>query len=89
MTTKYAKDHTDRYSHKKNEIISKVYNDLNGFGSVRKLLDARKLKKHITREDVLKWKEDNIQRKVQLPGKKQFHSQQTKARVPNGLNVSE
>ena len=73
MTTKYTKDYTDRYSHKKNEIIGKIYNDLSGFGSAREtLLNARKLNKHITREDVLKWKEDNIQRKVQLPGKNSF-----------------
>ena len=55
MTTKYAKDYTDRYSHKKNEIIGKIYNNLSGFGSAREtLLNARKLNKHIRREDVLK-----------------------------------
>jgi len=35
MTTKYTKDYTDKYTNKKNEIISKVHKDLDGFGSVR------------------------------------------------------
>ena len=52
----------------KAEIISKIYNDLSGFGSIQQTFaEARKIYKTITL-DVKKWKEKNIVRKNNLPG---------------------
>ena len=53
----------------KNKIISQVYNDPLGFGSNRNTLkDARKLDSTITLQDIIKWKESNIERTTQLKG---------------------
>ena len=53
----------------KAEIISKIYNDLSGFGSIQQTFaEARKIDKTITLNDVKSWKENNIVRKKNLPG---------------------
>ena len=53
----------------KAEIISKIYNDLSGFGSIQQTFaEARKIDKTITLNDVKEWKEKNIVRKTNLPG---------------------
>ena len=53
----------------KAEIISKIYNDLSGFGSIQQTFaEARKIDKTITLNDVKAWKENNIVRKTNLPG---------------------
>ena len=53
----------------KAEIISKIYNDLSGFGSIQQTFqEARKIDKTITLADVQEWKEKNIVRKTNLPG---------------------
>ena len=53
----------------KAEIISKIYNDLSGFGSIQQTFaEARKIDKTITLNDVKEWKEKNIVRKNNLPG---------------------
>ena len=49
----------------KAEIISKIYNDLSGFGSIQQTFaEARKIDKTITLNDVKEWKEKNIVRKT-------------------------
>ena len=53
----------------KAETISKVYNDLSGFGSIQQTFqEARKLDKTITLDDVKNWKAKNIVRKTNVPG---------------------
>ena len=53
----------------KNKIISQVYHDPLGYGSIHNTLkDARKVDKSITLEDVKQWKESNVERKTQLKG---------------------
>ena len=53
----------------KAEIISKIYNDLSGFGSIQQTFaEARKIDKTITLDDVKAWKEKNIVRQNNLPG---------------------
>ena len=53
----------------KAEIISKIYNDLSGFGSIKQTFEeARKKDKTITLNDVKAWKEKNIVRKTNLKG---------------------
>ena len=53
----------------KAEIISKIYNDLSGFGSIQQTFqEAKKIDKTITLADVQEWKEKNIVRKTNLPG---------------------
>ena len=50
----------------KNKVIEKVYYDPLGFGSIKNTLkDARKIDSTITLQDVIKWKENNIERKAQ------------------------
>ena len=58
---------------KKNEIISKVYYDTAGYGSVANTLaDAKTYDSTITYDDVKKWKERNIERKTNLRGFNSF-----------------
>ena len=53
----------------KEETISKIYNDLSGFGSIKQTCEeARKIDKTITLNDVKAWKENNIVRKTNLKG---------------------
>ena len=53
----------------KEETISKIYNDLSGFGSIQQTLEeARKKDKTITLNDVKAWKEKTIVRKTNLKG---------------------
>ena len=53
----------------KDKIISQVYNDPLGFGSNKTTLkDARKIDPSITLQDVIKWKDANIERTSQLKG---------------------
>ena len=53
----------------KEETISKIYNDLSGFGSIKQTFEeARKKDKTITLNDVKAWKEKNIVRKTNLKG---------------------
>ena len=53
----------------KAENISRIYNDLSGFGSIKQAFDeARKKDKTITLNDVKEWKEKNIVRKTNLKG---------------------
>ena len=51
------------------KTISKVYNDLSGFGSIQQTLEeASKIDKTITLNDVKAWKGNNIVRKTNLKG---------------------
>ena len=53
----------------KSKVIEQVYNDPLGSGSIKNTLkDARKIDSTITLQDVIKWKENNIERKTQLKG---------------------
>ena len=57
----------------KDKIIEKVYNDPLGFGSHHNTLkDARKLDPTITLQDIVKWKQNNTERKTQLKGYNSF-----------------
>jgi hypothetical protein len=57
----------------KNEIISKIYNDPSGFGSVNKTLDeAKQVDKSITIDDVKDWFRRNVEKKNQLKGMNSF-----------------
>ena len=57
----------------KDKIISQVYNDPLGFGSINNTLkDARKIDPTITLQDVKKWKHNSIERKTQLRGYNSF-----------------
>jgi hypothetical protein len=59
----------DDIAHAKNEIISKVYHDPGGYGSIKETFqDAKKNDKTITLFDVKKWIESNTQRKQNLAG---------------------
>ncbi len=56
-----------------NEIISKIYNDPSGFGSLKTTLeDARKIDKSITNEDVKKFFQEKVEQKKQIPGYNSF-----------------
>jgi len=56
-----------------NEIISKIYNEPSGFGSLKTTLeDARKIDKSITNEDVKKFFRENVEQKKQLKGYNSF-----------------
>jgi hypothetical protein len=58
---------------KKDEIISKVYYDTAGYGSVANTLaDAKKYDSTITYDDVKKWKDRNTGRKTNLRGFSSF-----------------
>lgn len=57
----------------KNDIISKVYYDEAGYGSIASTLaDAKKYDPTITYEDVKKWKEGHAERKTNLKGYNSF-----------------
>ena len=57
----------------KNKVIEQVYNDPLGFGSIKNTLkDARKIDSTITLQDVIKWKENNIERTTPLKGYNSF-----------------
>jgi len=57
----------------KADIISKVYHDEAGFGSIASTLaDAKKYDPTITYEDVKKWKEGHAERKTNLKGYNSF-----------------
>ena len=59
----------DDIAHAKNEVISKIYNDPGGHGSIKETFqDARQKDKTITLFDVKKWFESNTQRKQNLAG---------------------
>ena len=59
----------DDIAHAKNEIISKVYNDPGGHGSIKETSqDAKKKDNTIILFDVKKWFESNTQRKQNLAG---------------------
>ena len=61
------------YMMDKNKVIEKVYKDPWGFGSIKNTLkDARKIDSAITLQDVIKWKENSIERKTQLMGFNSF-----------------
>ena len=56
-----------------NEIISKIYNEPSGFGSLKTTLeDARKIDKSITNEDVKKFFQEHVEQKKQLKGYNSF-----------------
>ena len=56
-----------------NEIISKIYNEPSGFGSLKTTLeDARKIDKSITNEDVKKFFRENVEQKKQIQGYNSF-----------------
>ena len=53
----------------KNDIISKIYTDPSGFGSIKKTLDeAKQVDKSITIDDVKDWFRKNVEKKNQLKG---------------------
>ena len=55
------------------EIISKIYNEPSGFGSLKTTLeDARKIDKSITNEDVKKFFQEKVEQKKQIPGYNSF-----------------
>jgi hypothetical protein len=57
----------------KNEIISKIYNDPSGFGSIKKTLDeAKQVDKSITLDHVKDWFSKNVEKKNQLKGMNSF-----------------
>ena len=57
----------------KHDTISKVYNDLSGFGSLKQTLqDAKEVDPSIKLDDVRQWMEENTKRKKQLPGQNSF-----------------
>ena len=57
----------------KEEIISKIYNDPAGFGSIKETLkDARKKNPSITYADVKNWIDKTVQKKTQLKGYNSF-----------------
>ena len=57
----------------KNKVIEQVYNDPSGFGSTKNTLkDVRKTGDSITLQDVITWKESNIERTTQLKGYSSF-----------------
>ena len=57
----------------KSKAIEKVYNDPLGFGSIKNTLtDARKIDSAIPLQDVIKWKENHIERNTQLTGYNSF-----------------
>ena len=59
----------DDTAHVKNEVISKIYNDPGGHGSIKETFqDAKKKDNTITLFDVKKWFESNTQRKQNLTG---------------------
>ena len=61
----------------KDSIISKIYYDPAGYGSMQTTLrDARKHDKTITVEDVKKWLEEHVARKTQLKGMNSFIAHQ-------------
>ena len=48
----------------KNEIISKIYNDPSGFGSIKKTLDeAKQVDESITTDDVKDWFRKTVEEK--------------------------
>ena len=53
----------------KNDIISRTYFDLAGYGRMQTTYeDAKKIDKSINYQDVKNWFENNIERKTQLRG---------------------
>ena len=57
----------------KQDSISRVYNDLSGFGSLKQTLaDSREVDDTIRIDDVRQWMEENTKRKQQLPGQNSF-----------------
>ena len=57
----------------KEDTISKEYNDLSGFGSLKQTLqDAREVGPSIKLDDVRQWMMENTKRKKQLPGQNSF-----------------
>jgi len=57
----------------KNEIISKIYHDPSGFGSIKKTLDeAKQVDKSITLDHVKDWFSKNVEKKNQLKGMNSF-----------------
>ena len=57
----------------KDDVTSRVYNDLSGFGALKQTLqDARKVDASIKLDDVRQWMEENAKRKQQLKGRNSF-----------------
>jgi transposase InsO family protein len=57
----------------KNDIISKVYYDTAGYGSIASTLaDAKKVDSSITYQDVVNWKNNQVERKTNLRGHNSF-----------------
>ena len=57
----------------KDEIISKTYYDMGGYGSIsRTLEEAKEIDPTIKEADVRKWRERNLQRKTILRGQNPF-----------------
>ena len=55
------------------DTISRVYNDLRGFGLLKQpLADARDVDPSIRLDDVRRWMEENTKRKQQLKGQSSF-----------------
>ena len=60
-------------SDNKNNIISKIYNDPSGFGSIAETLkDAKAKDKSIKLEDVKEWFEKNVNKKTSYKGQNSF-----------------
>ncbi|MCR9134222.1 MAG: hypothetical protein NXI08_16770 [bacterium] len=57
----------------KDDIISTIYYDRAGFGSLKTTLaDAKKKDASITMQDVKEWFQENVERKKQLSGYNSF-----------------
>ena len=55
------------------KTISRAYNDLSGFGSLKQTLaDAKEVDPSIKVDDVKQWLEENTKRKQQLKGQNSF-----------------
>ena len=64
---------------KKDEIIKRIYTDPAGFASIENTLkEVRKIDKSITREDVKRWFEINIHRKIICEDVAHIHLQNKK-----------
>ena len=57
----------------KNDIISKIYHDKSGYGSIATTYkDAKQKEQSITLNDFKEWFQKNIEQKKQLRGKNSF-----------------
>ena len=67
----------------KEETISKIYNDLSGFGSIQQTFEeARRIDKTITLNGVQEWNANNIVRKTNLKGYNSYIASEPRGECP-------